>query len=260
MLPGYAPFIDMFQAHFGFRAEEPDQNRCSRVYSGLAEMVAGGALAEVRGEEVAPLLCNLLSLRSDQEQTHLVPRVQRRKTQAGDVPGSARRPPCPRPPTAGDPGLRGPALGRQPLARPDLPADGSRAGEPAAAPLRLPARSGAPFSAPGGHCRAEVPGSVHRAPPERAEPRPERADGGVAPAHGVAAPFGQGGDPGALPGEPLLHRGGGAGAAGIGPSLRGGRRLAYTRTAGSQRRAGDDPAGDRRSYGPARRGPAPTSC
>ena len=67
MLPGYAPFIDMFQAHFGFRAEEPDQNRCSRVYSGLAEMVAGGALSEVRGEEVAPLLCNLLSLRSDQE-------------------------------------------------------------------------------------------------------------------------------------------------------------------------------------------------
>ena len=67
MLPGYAPFIDMFQAHFGFRAEEPDQNRCSRVYAGLAEMVAGGALSEVRGEEVAPLLCNLLSLRSDQE-------------------------------------------------------------------------------------------------------------------------------------------------------------------------------------------------
>ena len=67
MLPGYAPFIDMFQAHFGFRAEEPDQNRCSRVYSGLAEMVAGGALSESRGEEVAPLLCNLLSLRSDQE-------------------------------------------------------------------------------------------------------------------------------------------------------------------------------------------------
>ena len=47
MLPGYAPFIDMFQAHFGFRAEEPDQNRCSRVYSGLAEMVAEGALSEV---------------------------------------------------------------------------------------------------------------------------------------------------------------------------------------------------------------------
>ena len=67
MLPGYAPFIDMFQAHFGFRAEEPDQNRCRRVYSGLVEMVAGGALSEVRGEEVAPLLCNLLSLRSDQE-------------------------------------------------------------------------------------------------------------------------------------------------------------------------------------------------
>ena len=66
MLPGYAPFIDMFQAHFGFRAEEPDQNRCSRVYSGLAEMVAGGVLSEVRGEEVAPLLCNLLSLCGDQ--------------------------------------------------------------------------------------------------------------------------------------------------------------------------------------------------
>jgi tetratricopeptide (TPR) repeat protein len=64
--PGYAPFIDMFQAHFGFRAEEPDQNQCSRVCSGLAEMVGCGALSAERCEEVAPLLCHLLSLPGDE--------------------------------------------------------------------------------------------------------------------------------------------------------------------------------------------------
>ena len=67
-LSGYAPFVDMFQAHFGFRAEEPDQNRCSRVCSALAEIAAGAALSAERCEEVAPLLCRLLSLRNDEDQ------------------------------------------------------------------------------------------------------------------------------------------------------------------------------------------------
>jgi DNA-binding SARP family transcriptional activator/tetratricopeptide (TPR) repeat protein len=83
-LAGYAPFIDMFQAHFGFRAGEPDRNGCNRICSGLAEMVGGGVLSEERCEEVAPLLCRLLSLHGDGEQLISFPKytaeVLRQKT------------------------------------------------------------------------------------------------------------------------------------------------------------------------------------
>jgi DNA-binding SARP family transcriptional activator len=61
-LAGYAPFIDVFQAYFGLRAEEADRNRCSRVCSGLDELAGRGALPTERCEQVAPLLCRLLSL------------------------------------------------------------------------------------------------------------------------------------------------------------------------------------------------------
>jgi predicted ATPase len=72
MLPGYAPFIDMFQAHFGFRAEETDESRCSRVGSALADMAARSDLSEERCEQIAPLLCRLLSLGPDHEKQELL--------------------------------------------------------------------------------------------------------------------------------------------------------------------------------------------
>jgi DNA-binding SARP family transcriptional activator len=67
-LAGYAPFIDVFQAYFGIRSGEPDQNQCRRVCSGLDALAGLGALPAERCEQVAPLLCGLLSLPDDRGQ------------------------------------------------------------------------------------------------------------------------------------------------------------------------------------------------
>jgi DNA-binding SARP family transcriptional activator len=63
----YAPFIDMFRAHFGLRFDEADGSGCDRICSGLGAMAGGGVLSEVRRHEVVPLLCSLLSLHGDGE-------------------------------------------------------------------------------------------------------------------------------------------------------------------------------------------------
>jgi DNA-binding SARP family transcriptional activator/class 3 adenylate cyclase len=72
-LAGYAPFIDIFRAHFGFRSGELDQEACDRVRSGLFDVADQAVLSAERRQEVVPLLCNLLSLQGDDKQSMSFP-------------------------------------------------------------------------------------------------------------------------------------------------------------------------------------------
>src|SRR5205807_956091 len=63
MTSGYSLFVDLFRDYFAWRPEETDETRRQRLVASLREFVEQGELSEERGEEMGPLLGNLLSLR-----------------------------------------------------------------------------------------------------------------------------------------------------------------------------------------------------
>ena len=70
MTIGYSLFVDLFRDYFAWRPDENDEARGQRLASALGEFVEQGKLSEEQGQEMGPLLGNLLSLRFGNDLVH----------------------------------------------------------------------------------------------------------------------------------------------------------------------------------------------
>jgi predicted ATPase len=84
MTTSYSLFVDLFRDYFAWRPEEDDRARGERLAACLREFIEQGKLSEEQGEEMGPLLGNLLSLRFgtdwDQRLKHASPEQVRHQT------------------------------------------------------------------------------------------------------------------------------------------------------------------------------------